>query len=49
MNDDDETDFGDWPEDYDDDEWRDPLCLGCEAGETECLELGGCCTRCDHR
>lgn len=39
---------GDWPEDYEDD-WRGPLCLGCGSGETECLELGGCCTGCDHR
>lgn len=29
--------------------WHEPLCLGCGAGETECLELGGCCNGCDHR
>ena len=24
-------------------------CLACDAGETECLETGGCCVSCDHR
>lgn len=24
-------------------------CLGCDASETECLELAGCCDSCDHR
>lgn len=39
----------DWDEEDDAALWREPLCLGCGAGETECLELGGCCTGCDHR
>lgn len=24
-------------------------CLGCDAGEIECVETGGCCASCDHR
>lgn len=38
------TSVYDWDEDDDA-----ALCLGCGAGETECLELGGCCNGCDHR
>ncbi len=25
------------------------LCLSCDLDEYECVELGGCCDRCDHR
>ncbi len=24
-------------------------CLGCDATETYCVEVGGCCDGCDHR
>lgn len=43
------TSVDDWDEEDDAALWREPLCLGCGAGETECLELGGCCNGCDHR